>query len=55
MENRNFKIPTIALTSDAISGSKEKYMQEGFVYYIAKPFNKEQIKEKIDKIFNESI
>jgi signal transduction histidine kinase len=47
-----YNIPVIALTADAIAGSQEKYMSEGFNDYIAKPFNKEQIKEKLDKIFN---
>ena len=47
----NFKIPVIALTADAIAGSKEKYISEGFFDYIAKPFNKDQIKEKPDKVF----
>lgn len=50
-ENPNFKIPTIALTADAVAGAQEKYISEGFVDYIAKPFSKEQIKEKLDKIF----
>ncbi len=50
-ENPNFHIPTIALTADALAGAKEKYMSEGFVDYIAKPFSKEQIKEKLDLIF----
>ena len=50
-ENPSFKTPVIALTADAISGAKEKYMSEGFVDYIAKPFSRDQIKEKIDKIF----
>lgn len=53
-ENPNFKIPVIALTADAIAGAKEKYMEEGFVDYIAKPFSREQIKEKLDKIFKHS-
>ena len=53
--NPNFKIPTIALTADAIAGSKEKYMNEGFADYIAKPFNKEQIKEKLDVVFKDSV
>ena len=53
--NPNFKIPTIALTADAIAGSKEKYMSEGFADYIAKPFNKEQIKEKLDVVFKDSV
>ena len=51
-ENPSFNIPTIALTADAISGAEEKYKSEGFVDYIAKPFKKEQIKEKLDMIFS---
>ena len=50
-ENPNFNIPVIALTADAVAGAKEKYLSEGFVDYIAKPFSREQIKEKLDKIF----
>lgn len=52
-ENSNFRIPVIALTADAVSGAKEKYVSEGFVDYIAKPFNKDQIKQKLDIIFND--
>ena len=50
-ENPSFNIPTIALTADAIAGAKEKYLSEGFVDYIAKPFSKAQIKEKLDMVF----
>ena len=50
-ENPNFNIPTIALTADAVAGAREKYISEGFVEYIAKPFNKDQIKEKLDIVF----
>ena len=50
-ENPSFNIPTIALTADAIAGAKEKYLSEGFVDYIAKPFSKAQIKEKLDVVF----
>lgn len=46
-----FDTPVIALTADAIAGAKEKYLEEGFTDYIAKPFSKEQIKEKLDIIF----
>lgn len=53
-ENLNFKIPVIALTADAVAGAKEKYVSEGFVDYIAKPFNKEKIKQKLDTVFNVS-
>ncbi len=54
-ENPSFNIPTIALTADAVSGAEEKYKSEGFIDYIAKPFKKEQIKEKLDMIFSKSI
>ena len=48
-----FSIPVIAVTADAISGSEEKYKQEGFIDYISKPFTKDQIKEKLDKILGQ--
>ncbi len=50
-EMANFHTPVIALTADAIAGAKEKYLSEGFIDYIAKPFNKDQIKIKLDAIF----
>ena len=53
-ENPNFKIPVIALTADAVAGAKEKYISEGFIDYISKPFNKEQMKQKLDIVFNNS-
>lgn len=48
-----FNTPVIALTADAIAGAEEKYRQEGFIDYIAKPFTKDQIKIKLDNIFNQ--
>ena len=52
-ENPDFEVPVIALTADAIAGAKEKYMDAGFTDYIAKPFSRDSIKEKLDKIFTE--
>ena len=49
-----FNTPVIAVTADAVSGSKEKYLEKGFIDYISKPFSRDQIKEKIDKIFNDN-
>ena len=46
-----FAIPTIALTADAVDGAREKYLSLGFSDYLAKPFNKVQLKEKLDKIW----
>jgi CheY-like chemotaxis protein len=53
-EDSNFDIPTIALTADAVAGAQEHYKEIGFNDYLAKPFNREQIKEKLDKIFNKT-
>ena len=50
---KDFDTPVVALTADAIQGAKEKYLNEGFDDYIAKPFTRDQIKEKLDKIFSE--
>ncbi len=50
-EDPNFNIPTIALTADAVAGALEHYKEVGFNDYLAKPFNREQIKEKLDVLF----
>jgi CheY-like chemotaxis protein len=47
----NFNVPVIALTADAVAGADEHYKSVGFVDYLAKPFNREQIKEKLDILF----
>ena len=51
-ENSSFNIPVIALTADALSGARERYKSEGFTDYIPKPFTKEEIKQKLDMVFN---
>ena len=48
---KSFNTPVIALTADAVAGAREKYISLGFIDYISKPFNKEQIQEKLEKIF----
>jgi CheY-like chemotaxis protein len=50
-EMPDFTTPVIALTADALSDAREKYLSEGFIDYIAKPFSKDQIKEKLDHVF----
>ena len=52
-EIEGFDTPVIALTADAFEGAQQKYKKEGFVDYIAKPFSKEQIKEKLDRVFKD--
>lgn len=46
----DFKTPVIALTADAVAGANEKYMSEGFIDYLAKPFKKEDLENKIFKV-----
>ena len=48
----NFNTPVIALTADAVAGAEDKYISEGFIEYLAKPFKKEELIEKINKVLN---
>ena len=52
-EINGFNTPVIALTADALAGAEARYISKGFVGYLAKPFNKEQMKEKLDMIFKD--
>ena len=49
-QDPEFKVPTIALTADAVAGAVEHYKEVGFDDYLAKPFTRDQIKEKLDKL-----
>ena len=53
-EHENFDTPVLALTADAVAGAEEKYISEGFADYIAKPFSKAEIEEKLKKIFKQN-
>ncbi len=50
---KGFKIPVIALTANAISGMKEKYIQAGFNDYLAKPIEKEELKRVFKEYIND--
>ena len=50
LKDPNFNTPVLALTADAVQGSKERYLKAGFNDYLAKPFTKDQIKEKLNKL-----
>jgi CheY-like chemotaxis protein len=42
-EMQNFNIPTIALTANAITGMKEKYLKDGFDDFLSKPIEKDEL------------
>ena len=42
-QNPNFHIPTIALTANAITGMREKYLASGFNDYLAKPMEQTEL------------
>ena len=47
-----FNIPVIALTANAISGMREKYMEQGFTDYLSKPINKVDLEIVLRKLMN---
>ena len=49
-ELSNFDIPVVALTANAITGMREKYLKEGFVNYIAKPIDKEELVNVLNSV-----
>lgn len=50
-EKEGFNTPVIALTANAISGMKEKYLDLGFDDYLAKPIDKQELIKVLNKFF----
>ena len=48
--NKNFNTKVVALTADALSTSKNKYIKVGFTDYIPKPFKKEELEQKLKEL-----
>lgn len=48
--NKNFNTKVVALTADALSTSKNKYLKAGFTDYIPKPFKKEELEQKLKEL-----
>lgn len=50
-----FKIKTVVLTANAIEGMQEKYIEEGFNDYLAKPIEKEELERVLRKCLSKEI
>jgi len=48
----DFNIPTIALTANALTGMREKYLADGFNDYLAKPISKDELNRVINEYLN---
>ena len=48
-EDKKFNTPVVILTANAISGMKEKYIDEGLDDYLAKPIDKLELKRVLNK------
>ena len=48
----NFNTPCVALTANAISGMKEKYLKAGFDDYLSKPIDKVELSNILNKFLN---
>jgi len=46
----NFHIPVVALTANAITGMREKYLADGFDNYLAKPMERDQLIQVLNEI-----
>ena len=47
-----FDIPVVALTANALTGMREKYLADGFNDYLAKPINKDELNRIINEYLN---
>lgn len=48
----NYKIPTIVLTANAITGMREEYLAAGFDDYLSKPIEKKELERVIKEYIN---
>ncbi|MBQ2639877.1 MAG: response regulator [Bacilli bacterium] len=51
-EKDGFNIPVVALTANAITGMKEKYLSQGFNDYLAKPIEKNDLITVMNRVLN---
>jgi len=51
---KNFDIPVVCLTANAIEGMKEKYISIGFDDYLAKPIDDKELRKVLSNLINRS-
>lgn len=51
----NYSTPVIILTANAIAGSREQYIKEGFVDYISKPVDSRLLEDTVMKYISEDM
>ena len=52
-KHEGFNIPVVALTANALTGMRERYISQGFTDYLAKPLEKIQIVKVLNKIMDD--
>ena len=48
-ENKDFNIPVVILTANAITGMREQYLEKGFDEYLSKPIEREKLDEILER------
>ncbi len=54
-ELEGFNVPVVALTANALTGSREEYLKEGFFEFLAKPIEKKELDRILNLIFKDSV
>ncbi len=52
--NLNLETPVIMLTANALSGEREKYLEEGFTDYLTKPIRVRELEDMLEKYISKS-
>lgn len=55
LKGMSYGSPIVALTADAVEGSKDRYIREGFDDYIAKPLNNVSLEQTLSKVLDNKI
>ena len=51
----NFNTPVVALTADAMEGQKEAYLSAGFIAYLSKPIDRQELESFLKKELKDKV